>query len=321
MSKKDYLDSATKKIVHSTAKKMVEEELGVHIDEKQDFFEEIDYDEQAAESKAVEAMGDASLVTEDFGEIHNDFYNPAGDIIYLVMFSALLAGLYFLLKKYVFGDGGAVSFVLSAFVLSVSLLLIYEYFTIKRKRIPVIFMAVYAWGATSVFLYLLMDELNTRFGSSFGALWNFIIKTELSYSDSYAPKQPMYITFSIIDAALVIGIIIAVIYQAKYYMRNQNRIDNKIRIGAMKVIRYIAFVFLAAAIFFGIKGYFDIQTMFNEHIDAYNTAIEISETCTDRDEVLDYVNNCGYEFDMEKDADGNITGCTYNRNYTQLIIS
>lgn len=321
MSKKDYLNSATKKIVHSAAKKMVEEELGVHIDEKQDFFEEIDYDEQTAENKAVEAMGDASLVTDDFGEIHNDFYNPAADMIYLLIWSGLLVGLYFLLKNYVFGDAGAVSFILSAFLLAVSLLLIYEYFTIKRKRTPVILMSIYAWCGTGVFLYLLIDELNIRFNSSFSAMWNFITKTELSYQNNNASLKALNYSSHIVDAVLVIGILIAIIYQAKYIRNNQNRIDNKIRRWAMKVIRYIACVFLAAAIFFGIKGYFDIQTLHNGHIDAYNTAIEISETCTNREEVLDYINSSDLDFEIEKDTDGNITGCTYSRNYTLLIIS
>lgn len=321
MSKKDYLDSATKKIVQSAAKKMVEDELGVHIDEKQDFFEEIEYDEQAAEIKAVEAMGDASLVTDDFGEIHNDFYNPAADIIYIVIWSGFLVGLYFLLKKYVFGDGGAVSLLLSAFALAVSLLLIYQYFVVKRKRAPLVLMSVYAWGGTGVFLYFLIDELNMRFDGSFSAVWNFITKTELSNYNNYASKQPQLIVFCIICTALAAGLVIALVYQIKYIFRNQNRMDNKIRRGAMRVIRYLAFVFLVFAVFFGIKTYFDIQSLHNAHINAYNTAIQISETCTNQDEVLTYVNNCGLDFETEKDADGNITGCTYNHNYTQLIIS
>ena len=117
MERKEYLDKATSKIFNYKAKKEVEQELSAHIDDRRDGFADIESDERSAEERAVEAMGDAELIYEELGELHNDFYNPAFDIIYTVILGGAMAGLYYLLEKFVVGDPGVASLMLSALFL------------------------------------------------------------------------------------------------------------------------------------------------------------------------------------------------------------
>lgn len=66
---------------------------------KTDFYKDIGYEAEISEEKATEAMGETDEIAEQFGELHNDFYNPAGGIILTVLFCAMLGGVYFLLKN------------------------------------------------------------------------------------------------------------------------------------------------------------------------------------------------------------------------------
>jgi len=71
MKKNDYINTILKKVKNSNKQKMIEAELNDHICENSRFFEEIGYEPEIAEEKAVEAMGDAEPVSEQFENIHN----------------------------------------------------------------------------------------------------------------------------------------------------------------------------------------------------------------------------------------------------------
>ncbi len=71
MKKNDYINTVLKKVKNSNTQKMIKAELDDHICENSRFFEEIGYEAEIAEEKAVEAMGDAEPVSEQFENIHN----------------------------------------------------------------------------------------------------------------------------------------------------------------------------------------------------------------------------------------------------------
>ena len=58
------------------------------------------------EAQGVEAMGDPAEICDQLGALHNRFYTPVWDIVLLLLWGGLLAGAYFALRQYVFGDVG-----------------------------------------------------------------------------------------------------------------------------------------------------------------------------------------------------------------------
>lgn len=70
MKKKDYIEKVLNNVA-GIQRKTLKAELDDHICENSRFFKEIGYDTETAEEKAVEAMGDAEPVCEQFESIHN----------------------------------------------------------------------------------------------------------------------------------------------------------------------------------------------------------------------------------------------------------
>ena len=186
MKKQDYISDATKKIYNYAECKAVSEELSDHIDTKTEFWQSIDYDAETAENKAVEAMGDASLVQDDFAEIHNDSYNPVFDIVTLLLHAGLLGGGFWLLKKYVFDDGGMMSTLLASAVLAFGLALADISLTLKRKKlVPTLFSLVRTGGA-GVFLYYLFVEIGKLANSQIATVIKCAFSSHIpTYSNYY----------------------------------------------------------------------------------------------------------------------------------------
>lgn len=321
MERKEYLDKATSKIFNYKAKKEVEQELSAHIDDRRDGFADIESDERSAEERAVEAMGDAELIYEELGELHNDFYNPAFDIIYTVILGGAMAGLYYLLEKFVVGDPGVASLMLSALFLPLFFVMLYIALTVKRQSdIPVIF-AIIQIGGIGAYSYFVLDWLNQQFCGSFGKLWAFITSLRLNPMSKYAPKKQVYIWVGIICVLLLLGVINTVIFRVKKGMCQNTRLDNKIKKATVSFYRYFSFVFLAVAIFFGVKCYIDSNTMYKQYTELYNTAVEISEKCSTVDELNEYMKNCKLDFKTDTDSNSNITGYSYSGYYTDLTVT
>lgn len=321
MERKEYLDKATSKIFNYKAKKEVGQELSAHIDDRRESFAHIESDEQSAEERAVESMGDAELIYEELGELHNNFYNPVFDIIYTVILGGAMAGLYYLLDKFVVGDPGVASLMLSALFLPLFFVMLYIALTVKRQsNIPVVF-AIIQIGGMGAYSYFVLNWLNQQFCGSFGRLWAFITSLRLNPMSKYAPKKQVYIWVGIICVLLLLGIINTIIFRVKKGMCQNTRLDNKIKKVTVSFYRYFSFVFLAVAVFFGVKCYIDSNTMYKQYTELYNTAVEISEKCSTVDELNEYMKNCKLDFEAQTDSYSNITGYSYSRYYTDLTVT
>lgn len=106
MKREDYIKKATARIFDSRQKRAVTAELEDHISHRTAALEEIGYDPERAEAQGVEAMGDPAEICDQLGALHNRFYTPVWDIVFLLLWGGLLAGAYFALRQYVFGDVG-----------------------------------------------------------------------------------------------------------------------------------------------------------------------------------------------------------------------
>ena len=106
MKREDYVKKATARIFDDRQKRAVSAELEDHIAHRTAALEEIGYDPERAEAQGVEAMGDPAEICDQLGALHNRFYTPVWDIVLLLLWGGLLAGAYFALRQYVFGDVG-----------------------------------------------------------------------------------------------------------------------------------------------------------------------------------------------------------------------
>lgn len=106
MKREDYIKKATARIFDDRQKRAVTAELEDHISHRTQALEEIGYDPERAEAQGVEAMGDPAEICDQLGALHNRFYTPVWDIVFLLLWGGLLAGAYFALRQYVFGDVG-----------------------------------------------------------------------------------------------------------------------------------------------------------------------------------------------------------------------
>lgn len=320
MNKKDYLGAVTAKVFDSDAKKSVTSELEVHIDEKTDFFREIGYDDEASEEKSIEAMGETEEVASQFGMLHNDFYNPAADIILFVIWVALLGGGYYLLKEYIFCDVGMSSVILGASCLSCSLMAGYCALSLfKNKLLPVI-LSFFGIGATGVFNYFILLELDKKMGDSIQGLVDFILKTEIPNATNYPDKNKVITVISALLLFAIIRFVFSLAYNIKVKLLANNRFDNKLMHMFIRLSTVIAAAALALSIFFGVKCYFDLNSIKNEYYDAYDYVIEMSEKCDTKEDIIAFVNNGEYPLEEDLDKDGNLEGYSYAHNLVWINI-
>ena len=229
MKKKEYLDSATKKIFNATAQKMVEEELGGHIDERREVYAGFMENDGIAEEKAVADMGEAALVSESFGEIHNDFYKPAWDIVSLLLHGGLLGGLYYLAQRYVSGDAGMFCALPAAAALAVSLMLADEALCLKRRKLAPSLFSVLRLGGTGAFLYYIFWEIDGAVSSDFSLLIKRLSMPLLMKASNYHNRESVLYTTIIICVLLWAGIAVSLIGQYKAYRLLTKSRDNRLR--------------------------------------------------------------------------------------------
>ncbi|GEM_PF-3053121 len=319
MKKQDYLSQATKKIIKRKDKLEVAEELDSHIETKVEFYKSIDYEAEAAEEKAVEDMGSAELVQEDFGSVHNDFYSPVFDIATSVILVALLGAMYYLKGKYIDAEPAMLPLLLSFVFLSFGVMLADVSLTLKRRLLPSSAVSVLKLAAVGTFNYFVFADIARGVNSDFKTLSELFYKAELHSSYSQYNKNAVITALAAFCALCAVGIITALVYEIKAELQIKSRLDNKLRRAGVKAYRFIGVVFLAVALYCGVKCYTDYTYYKNEYIALYNTVFEITEKCRDEKQLAQYIESSELEFEIEKSSD-RISSYSYEHNYSSLVI-
>lgn len=133
MNEQEFLQKATSKIYSFRKKQIIAGELHDHILLKKQRFEEAGYTEEQAEEKSVEAMGNAEDIADALGKLYKS-YNAAPDIIFLLITWAALAGSYFALERFVFGDPGVLSLLLCGILGGVAFFCLYAAYASFKKH-------------------------------------------------------------------------------------------------------------------------------------------------------------------------------------------
>lgn len=332
MKREDYIKGATSKIFSHSEKKKVEAELNDHILKSKEFSEEIGYEADTAEDNAVEKMGEYDDISEQLGELHNDYYTPVGDIIGFAVWLAILGGSYYVLNKYIFGDIGAIPITLAAICVSMAVFFIAAGIMLSRNRLPVIIGTLLCGGATAAFIYFCAEDINKQISGNLTRLKELIFHYQI-VSGTIESNKITPITVGIFSAFALFAITVSLIYYIKYHTESNSFFDNYFRkfVKRLSVIPVIIFILFAA--FFGTR-FFSIQNyLYDEYKNTYQVLLDMSTQCQTFDEVKEYISSNKLSFINGKklidgpslveytDENENITGYKYNHNLVDVIIS
>lgn len=321
MDKSDYINKATEKIFSLKAKRKVSIELEQHIDEKIDFFIEIGYENDAAQEKALEAMGEAEEVSKQLGELHNDFHNPFFDCVIMVVWLGILGGIYYLLDRFIFGDVGLSSILVAASCLSFALLYGHNLLSLlKNKLLPVIF-SFFGAAATFIFNYYVFIQLDKGMAGSLSALLNFVVRTDIPSSSNYFDKKRIIAAIAVILVTAVMMSAFSLVYFIKVNSMNNSLFDKKARNFIRNFLVLITIIWFAFSVLFSVKSYFDLNSIKNEYYEAYDYVAELTEKCATKEEVIDYIKQGEYAFEEETDVEGNVIGYTYKKNIVYIDVA
>ena len=71
MRKEEYINEVISKIENKKARREVEKELSAHIDDRISYYTDAGWDEETANEKTMEHMGEPKKVSEEMGKLHN----------------------------------------------------------------------------------------------------------------------------------------------------------------------------------------------------------------------------------------------------------
>ncbi len=287
MKKDRYLKEATKKIYNFNEKQDVNTELAAHIEERTDFYKEIGYDEERADEMACESMGDAELVCDDFGRLHNTSQNPTPDLIVFALVAAAHAGAYWLLEKYAFSDSGLISLILGTILISFGLVYLFGSFSSRRVNLVSKLLNIAVIGGAGYFNFLVMKALANRTDSSFAELWAFLKNGVLPRITNYPDKHMIIIIICAAMSLSVLSFAVMLIYYIKVKGLKNRLADNRISRFFHSLTLYLSILLIIAGITLGVKSYFDIKNLQAEYIKTYDLFMNILEESNSMDDVID----------------------------------
>lgn len=239
MKREDYIKKATARIFDSRQKRAVTAELEDQIAHRTQALEEIGYDPERAEAQGVEAMGDPAEICDQLGALHNRFYTPVWDIVFLLLWGGLLAGAYFALRQYVFGDVGLTALLNAGACLVPGCACLYGVWCLHQNHPVTAVLYALGLGGSGVYLYFLLQKLSATMGGRFANWQAFLFHQEiLKHQGLYANDQAVAGGIAGLLAPGVLLLLAAVIYMLKKAALANTRLDNRLarafgRLGAV----------------------------------------------------------------------------------------
>lgn len=229
MKREDYVKKATARIFDDRQKRAVSAELEDHIAHRTAALEEIGYDPERAEAQGVEAMGDPAEICDQLGALHNRFYTPVWDIVLLLLWGGLLAGAYFALRQYVFGDVGLTALLNAGACLVPGCACLYGVWCLHRNHPVTAVLYALGLGGSGVYLYFLLQKLSATMGGRFANWQAFLFHQEiLKHQGLYANDRAVAGGIAGLLAPGVLLLLAAVIYMLKKAALANSRLDNRL---------------------------------------------------------------------------------------------
>lgn len=318
MNTEEFLKTATAKIYNFNQKQKIKAELTDHIETKKEFFMEIGYSETASDEKAIAAMGDAEEISNDLSKLYNSFYNPAPVIITYLIWFALLGGLYFLLKEFIFEDTGALPLILCADFTALSIFWIYSAVTGKKNNHITAILSFIPIAATSVFLYFATAELNQEIKGNISNLIDLMFNCALDYKGTHTDTKLLYGFIALFAVTAITVTLFKIIYAIKKKNFSNSKKDNKL--SRILTVICIAFAMLSITISaLSAVSFFNMQkAIYDGYQTAYNKMIHICKHSSTFEEAAEFAENSPIEFEKTFNDDGRLIDLTYKNAYLYL---
>lgn len=316
MKREDYIKRATARIFDLRQKWAVTAELEDHIAHRTEALEEIGYDPERAEAQGVEAMGDPAEICDQLGALHNRFYTPVGDIVFLLLWGGLLAGAYFALRQFAFGDVGLTDLLNAGACLAPGCACLYGVWCLHQRH-PVT-AALYAVGlvGSGVYLYFLLQKLSATMGGQFANWQAFVFHQEiLKNRGLYADDRAVALGIAGLLAPGVLLLLAAVIYMIKRSALANTRLDNRLARGFGRVGAVLGILCLVAAVALGVKTPADLRAFAGEYKAVYAYLLQVTQGAKDMDALCAEIQESPYAFELERSKDGELLSATYQHNY------
>lgn len=283
MKREDYIKKATARIFDSRQKRAVTAELEDHIAHRAQALEEIGYDPERAEAQGVEAMGDPAEICDQLGALHNRFYTPVWDIVFLLLWGGLLAGAYFALRQYVFGDVGLTALLNAGACLVPGCACLYGVWCLHQNH-PVT-AVLYALGlGGSGCICTFAAKLSATMGGRFANWQAFLFHQEiLKHQGLYANDRAVAGGIAGLLAPGVLLLLAAVIYMLKKAALANTRLDNRLARAFGRLGAVLGVLCLAATIALGVKAPADLRAFAGEYKAVYAYLLQVTQGAKDMD--------------------------------------
>lgn len=316
MKREDYIKKATARIFDDRQKRAVSAELEDHIAHRTAALEEIGYDPERAEAQGVEAMGDPAEICDQLGALHNRFYTPVWDIVFLLLWGGLLAGAYFALRQYVFGDVGLTALLNAGACLVPGCACLYGVWCLHQNHPVTAVLYALGLGGSGVYLYFLLQKLSATMGGRFANWQAFLFHQEiLKHQGLYANDRAVAGGIAGLLAPGVLLLLAAVIYMLKKAALANTRLDNCLARVFGRVGAVLGVLCLAATIALGVKAPADVRAFAGEYKAVYAYLLQVTQGAKDMDALCAEIENSPYAFEIERTDDGELLSATYQHNY------
>lgn len=299
MLKKDYLSKATAKIAVSSEKVKVFYELADHIEQRKAKLKEIGYDDETAEEKAIEAMGDADDIAESLAVLHNNFYNPAGDIVFTIIWLLLLYGGYYVNNNYLFGDPGAFSISLATCALSVAVFFLASAITAKKKTVYKPFFLLVGGIGTGVFNYLVLSDINRLTNGSSKNIISYFKESNINFEAVPPSNKLLYCAIGTLCIVMFLFFLFSLVYGIKRRSFSNSKFDNSFNKAVVAASAVLCVVSVIAMSCLSVKFFYDRKAFREDYIASIAILQDISANCKTNEEVLDYLEKNNIEYEME----------------------
>ena len=322
MDIKDYIKDATSKIFDTKEKKKVTLELTDHILNHKEFNEEIGYDADKAEEMAVEKMGEGTEIAEELGNLHNDFYTPVWDIVFTVIWLAILGGAYYMLKEHIFDDIAAVPITLGTICISAALYFAAGTVMLKRNKLQAVICNFVGAAGTGALIFLCISNINKLTGGSIDNLKSLIFNHILCKQTTESSKAIIMIAVISFSVSAAVSILISLIYYIKHSTANNTLFDNHFKKFAGNFTILLSLVFIVISGLFAYNYFTTKNIIKEEYYSYYSQAIDIAKSCKTFDEVYDYIDRIDEndEYTAHVDKKGVTQSITFTKNLVYLEI-
>lgn len=166
-----------------------------------------------------------------------------------------------------------------------------------------------------------MIELDKLMGQNIKSLITYILKTEVPEPSSYPDEEKIIALIIAVLSLALASVAFALIYYIKTKKLANSKTDNKLKKFFSSVCTVMFSLTFVCGILLSVKCCFDLNRIKDEYNEAYVYILELSEKCSSKEDIENYINASDYDFREVTDYNGKLTGYVYRHNLEEISVS